>query len=455
MKLFSKFISIFIISITLTNSSNTSLNLKTTTKVENKQEIKTTKYITPVNSKSEVLNSKISTTDSKETEVEKIKNVSNSSSSVNLKPSSTEPVPQPNSYVAKPTPDKSNKPAQVSPSTSPAPVVSAPKPAPQTVPATGKLILGYGTYYYSGDSTSYNSLIGHSTLINELATHTYIINNTGGIYIQDNGPFPQNQISYANGHGIKTLAVVRNEFNASVATSVLNNSTYRINLINSILNSIRSNSFKGVNVDFEMLKSSDREAYTSFMKELYTTLHPLGYLVSIALPAKTYDSSKAYWSYAYDYEKLGNYSDQVILMTYDEHYPGGAPGPIASISWVQQVVNYAVTVIPRSKLLLGLAAYGYDWPSNGGATVSYSIQTANSIAAKYGAEVQWDSTAQVPYYRYTDYNQVTHSVYFENSTSIGYKLNIVNNSNLLGAAIWRLGLEDELYWTTIKTRLNK
>lgn len=449
MKLFSRLLYVFVISSILTYSTNTAFNLKTTAQINSKVEVKN---ITPVNSslKLAVDNAKSNATDKKVDPVQIAKSTPSSASSVKLEIPTPQSVPLPVSPSSISTPTVSP-----TPKTAPLPTSPTPKPAPPSAPTSSKLILGYGTYYYSGDSTSYNSLVGHNSLINELATHTYIIDSTGDIYIQGNGPFPINQVSYAIGHGIKTLAVVRNEFNASVATSVLNNSSYRINLINSIIKSLRSNNFNGVNIDFEMLNSSDRDAYTSFMKELYSTLHPQGYIVSLALPAKTYDSVKAYWSYAYDYASLGNYSDQVILMTYDEHYPGGTPGPIASINWVQQVVSYAASVIPRSKLLLGLAAYGYDWPSNGGATVSYSIQTANNIAEKYGAEIQWNSSAQVPYYNYTDNNQVTHSVYFENSTSIGYKLNIVNNSNLLGAAIWRLGLEDELYWTTIKTKLSK
>ena len=46
-----------------------------------------------------------------------------------------------------------------------------------------------------------------------------------------------------------------------------------------------------------------------------------------------------------------------LFMTYDEHYPGGTAGPIASISWVENVVKYAITVIPREKIMLGVAAY--------------------------------------------------------------------------------------------------
>lgn len=373
-------------------------------------------------------------------------------SSSTTKPTTKQPKLTEKSSTPTPAPKTSPTPVESKPKTAPAPAPAEPTPAPPSKSSSSKLILGYATYYSSADTSSYNALTSHSSLIDSVATHTYITDSKGNLYIQ--GPFPQSQVSYANSKGIDTLAVVRNEFSPSVASSVLNNETYKANLINSIVSSVKKNGFKGVNIDFEILKSSDRNAYTAFMKELYDILHPQGYLVTIALPAKTVDNPKHSWSYAYDYVQLGKYADQVILMTYDEHYPGGTPGPIASIGWVQQIVNYASSVIPKSKLLLGIAAYGYDWRTTDNKLVSYSISKAISTAEKYGAEIQWDSKAQVPYYNYTDEDGIKHSVYFENSTSIGYKLNIVNNSNLKGIAIWRLGLEDESYWTTIKSKLN-
>ena len=95
---------------------------------------------------------------------------------------------------------------------------------------------------------------------------------------------------------------------------------------------------------------------------------------------------------------LLNYSDQIVLMTYDEHYPGGTPGAIASIGWVENVIKYAVTVIPKEKLLLGTAAYGYDWSSNG--TKAYSISGIYNLASTYGAVIKWDSVSQSPYFTY-------------------------------------------------------
>ena len=61
----------------------------------------------------------------------------------------------------------------------------------------------------------------------------------------------------------------------------------------------------------------------------------------------------------------------VVLMTYDEHYFGGAPGSIASMPWVENVLKYATGTISSKKLLLGIPGYGYDWASTGSKTVTF------------------------------------------------------------------------------------
>lgn len=374
-----------------------------------------------------------------------------------VKPSSPKPPAITKKVSAPPTSKPAElKPTAVAPSSNPVEVAPEVKPAPVTSTAVNKLVLGYGTYYYAGDTSSYNSLKNYGSNIDELATHTYSIKSDGSLTIPA-GSFPDNQLTYANSNGIKAIAAIRNEdgdrFSGTLASSVINSPEAKANLINNIQAALKAKNYKGVNIDFEMLSSTDRNSYTEFIKEVYDKLHSQGYLVTIALPAKTNDSTRAYWTYAYDYKSLEPYVDQAILMTYDEHWQTGTPGPIASINWVQSVVNYAASVIPKSKLLLGLGTYGYDWNLSGGYAKSYSIAGAYNTAAKYGAEIQWDDTAKVPYFMYTDSSGAERIVYFEDSTSISYKLNVVNNSGLGGIAIWRLGLEDEKYWTTIKAQI--
>lgn len=319
----------------------------------------------------------------------------------------------------------------------------------QSMSSSSKIILGFATYYYSGDSSSYNSLINNSTTINEIATDTFTTDGLGNI----SGIIPSSQISYANNNGIKPYAMITNKFDGSIAKTLLESSVNRKNLINNISNNLKSNSYKGVNVDLEGLYYYDRNYFTTFMNELYTSLHSQGFVVTVSVPAKTSDGATNSWNGAFDYAQIGNYSDKVILMAYDEHYPGGPAGPIASIGWVQNVVNYASTIIPKNKILLGTAAYGYDWSSNG--TKAYSINQTYNLALTYGSQIMWDSISKNPYFNYTDPRGIKHTVWFENSTSLSYKLDIVNNSNILGISIWRLGLENNDYWTVIKTKLIK
>lgn len=323
-----------------------------------------------------------------------------------------------------------------------------------------KVILGYATYYYSGDNLSYNSLKTNSDLIDQLATDTYNTDESGNLKLtykntDGTGLLPTSQISYANSKNIDTYAMVSNCFDGSVAKSILENAANRRNLINNIIQTIKANNFKGVNIDLEGIYPYDRVYFTTFMSELYNTLHPLGYKVTIAVPAKTVDNLSDGWSGAFDYAQIANYTDEVVIMAYDEHYAGGSPGPIASAWWVQSVVNYAVKNIPSQKILLGLAAYGYDWPSSGASARAYGVNSIYNLAASYGAQIKWDTASNTNYFNYTDSSSVYHNVWFENSTSIAYKLDIVNNNNLGGVAIWRIGLEDSDYWTTIKTKLNK
>lgn len=314
---------------------------------------------------------------------------------------------------------------------------------------TKKQVLGFTTYYYSGDTSSYNSMTANTSSIDEIATQTYNTDSFGNI----SGLVPTNQLTYANNNGIKTYAMLQNNFDGNIAKSVLENQTYRQALENNLLNAIKVNGYKGVNVDLEGVFYYDRSYYTTFVQELYNLLTPQGYSVTLSVPAKTSDSLTNSWSGAYDYAALSKYCDQVAIMTYDEHYPGGTAGPVASIGWVENVVKYAVTVIPKEKIMLGIAAYGYDWSSNG--TKAYGITGMNNLAANNNATIMWDNVSKSPYFNYTDTSGIAHSAWFENGQSVSYKLDLVNTYNINGIAIWRLGLENSDYWTTIKTKFNR
>jgi spore germination protein YaaH len=289
----------------------------------------------------------------------------------------------------------------------------------------------------------------NSGVIDEIATATHITDGLGNI----TGMLPAEQLAYANANGIMPLVLVGNNFDGAIAKTLLESPTNRKNFITKLMALIGNNGYKGVNIDLEGIYYYDRSYYTTFLSEVNAALKPAGYTVTVSVPAKTSDSPTNSWSGAYDYAAIARYADQVIIMTYDEHYPGGTPGPVASINWVNNVVKYAVAVIPKEKLLLGVAAYGYDW--YGTTTKAYSVNGCYNLAAANNAQIQWDEVSKCPYFKYTDSSGTAHTVWFENAQSLGYKLDAVNSSGVSGIAIWRLGLENTDYWNTIKSKLGR
>jgi spore germination protein len=48
-------------------------------------------------------------------------------------------------------------------------------------------------------------------------------------------------------------------------------------------------------------------------------------------------------------------------MTYDQHRPQDAPGPVAARDWAETNLDFLLTRIAKRKLWLGVAGYGYRW----------------------------------------------------------------------------------------------
>lgn len=305
-------------------------------------------------------------------------------------------------------------------------------------------ILGYATYYYNGDESSLNTIKNNSSLLDGIITHTYTSDGEGNL----SGLVPISQLEYAISNNIKIYTSVTNGFKGEISNQILSSSLNRQNLINNIKTEIIKYGLDGVNMDMEGIYYFDRDNYSLFMKELYETLSPLGYEVSIAVPAKTWDNPVNSWNGAFDYNELSLYSDKIVIMTYDEHWGGGEPGPIASINWVDNVSQYALTTIPKDKIVIGLAAYGYDWSSN--PYRAYGISKCYDIANANNATINWDNESQSPYYHYTDINGINHTVWFENEYSIRFKLKLVDEYGLRGVAIWRLGLENQAYLDSLR-----
>lgn len=311
----------------------------------------------------------------------------------------------------------------------------------------GKVIAGYYVKNNSSDKVGYNSLSNNLAVINRIIPFSFEVDQYGNV----GGDHYNEAVSLVQSSGGDALALVNNitngNFNSSAIHRMLTSSSARLRAISGITRILVEHGYQGVNIDFENVPASDRQYLTQFFKELSEALHAKGLLVTASFPAKTYDDKSSAHAGAYDYAALAPYIDQVMIMTYDEHYSGGDAGPVASYPWVEKVIQYALKSYSPDQLILGIAGYGYDWNSHSGKARNYSA--ISNLIKKYNVSPKWDAQAKVPYFTYKTWG-VTHQVWYENSHSTAAKMVLVNKYNLRGVSLWRLGYEDQEIWKTIQ-----
>lgn len=230
-------------------------------------------------------------------------------------------------------------------------------------------------------------------------------------------------------------------FNSDIASAIFASESVQDTLINNIINIMRQKNYYGLNIDFEYIYPSDKENYNNFLQKITDRLNALGYIVLTAVAPKLTGDQQGLLYEAHDYPAHGRIVDRVILMTYEWGYLAGPPQAVAPLREVRRVLDYAVTVIPRNKILMGIPNYGYDWvlPYRRGtlATTFSNIEAVNR-AFRNRAEIKFDESAQSPYYNYYDDQRRQHVVWFEDARSIRAKLMLVDEYNLAGISYWTI-----------------
>ena len=231
-------------------------------------------------------------------------------------------------------------------------------------------------------------------------------------------------------------------FSSQRAAELLADPAARAALTEQVAATMEARGYQGLDVDFEFIPAAQKEDYAQFIRELRQRLAPRGWPVLVALAPKTYAGQPGLLYEAHDYAALGAAADYVLLMTYEWGYTYGPPMAVAPLPNVRAVLDYAVTAIPAGKIFLGVPNYGYDWPLPfvQGSTRAESIsnQRAIELAIQYEIAIQYDETAQAPYFYYTDSAGTVHVVWFEDARSMAAKLRLVAEYGFQGMGFWNL-----------------
>ncbi|MFS0644805.1 LysM peptidoglycan-binding domain-containing protein [Siminovitchia sp. 179-K 8D1 HS] len=239
----------------------------------------------------------------------------------------------------------------------------------------------------------------------------------------------------------------------TLAHTILSNTELQDRLLTNVIQIMNDKGYRLLNIDFENVRQTDRELYNQFLQRAVNRLHPLGYFVSTALAPKTSGTQTGLLYEAHDYPAHGRIVDFVILMTYEWGYRLGPPMAISPLNEMRRVIDYAVTVIPRNKILMGFQLYARDWllpHVQGQEAETFDMQEAMRRALAQGASIQYDERAQSPFFRYTDQQGRRHEVWFEDARSAQAKFNLVKEYGLRGISYWVLGYPFPQNWLLLE-----
>lgn len=215
----------------------------------------------------------------------------------------------------------------------------------------------------------------------------------------------------------------------------------------------------GVNVDIENVTHNQRSQYTQLVRLLREKI-PDHKEVSVAVAANPKGWTEG-WHGSYDYAALAQYADHLMIMTYDEHYEGGNAGPVASMEFVEQSIQYALQYTTGDKIVIGVPFYGRVWGVDNTKIQGQgvSIKTIQKILEQCPSTVTYDETTQSVKAEFTirqgdsftvgsniSLTPGNYVVWYENHDSYQEKLALIEKYDLKGAGAWALGQEDVTIW---------
>jgi spore germination protein len=318
-------------------------------------------------------------------------------------------------------------------------------------PKTGRYISAW--LPDSFDSVNRQSFEANADILDEVSPFWYSANARGDI-LHGSDARDKTLVELAHSKNVLVIPTIHNILTTDPVPSIIRSPERRARHIRNIVDEVLANNYDGIDIDYELLDSGLRPDYSAFINDLAKELHAQGKLLTIAVHAKTADYGGL--GGFQDWAVLGQAVDRLRIMTYDYHWRGGGPGPVAPIYWVRAVADYAKTVVDPAKVVIGVPFYGYNWPP-GGDAIAQTWTDINDLIQSNKLEVnlkESDSNGLV------EENWITYgsrlgrrTVYFATSRSLDAKIDLVQQLDLAGIAIWRLGGEDPRNWQVIRGKL--
>ena len=353
-----------------------------------------------------------------------------------------------------------------------------------------KILTGWLPYYSM--KTYLPAVLNNADLIKEIMPFWYTLKYDGktkkafvaDVYKPANPSVPiAVPLTALRNAGMTIIPTISDGTAELVLAKLLAKPNSRKQVVDEIVATVASQNYDGIDLDFEGFAFIDSTKtwkttapnWVLFVKELGAALHAQKKILSITTPYLFNPAEKQKGYFVYAWAEIAPQIDRLRIMTYD--YSTSRPGPIGPIAWTEKTVKYAVSIMPASKVYLGLPGYGKDWvtkvegvcPSNLAKIITPSakagtflMRDAASIAATYGAVPTYNETfAEVTFSYKREYTGQTSSglsttctasrtAWHQNAQSFSLRAKLVAKYQLGGAAQWVIGQEEPLAMVAIR-----
>ena len=295
-------------------------------------------------------------------------------------------------------------------------------------------------------------------------------------------------VAQARAAHLPLIPAVRDGMPAHGMAAVLADPAQRAAHVSALVNLAVANGYAGIDLDYEQFAFADgtsswaatRPLWVQFISELGPALHARAKLLTVTTPP-IYNGSGApgsgYW--VYDWGGIAPFIDRLRIMSYE--FSSSSPGPMAPLWWVQQIVAHAVTVVPPSKVQVGVPAYGRNFVAgvtgtcpSGVVPDRYDVRNVNTAALvqEKGATPVRDPASGEMTFSYVETFtgpppaaaatttaapppaqvtcQVTRTVWYPDLDSMMAKAHLVGTYGISGIAQWALGMEDPAQWKPLR-----
>lgn len=333
------------------------------------------------------------------------------------------------------------------------PVTDYTEPEYSSIQLPGKVSLGWHSIGGVGGNDTLESMVAGTKGMNVIAPTWFSLSDNEGNF---QSFASSSYVERAHGMGLQVWGVW-DDFNYNNVNQagindyqILSSTTIRGRLIENIVQESLNLDLDGVNIDFEKVTAECSDHYAQFIRELSIACRINGLILS-------FDNYVPFnFNDYYRRDVQGKVADYVIIMGYDEHWHGsGDPGSVASISYVSGGIDRTLEQVPKEKVVNALPFYSILWTIDGATVTDEYLLLSNTkdYLQRIGVEAQWDEeTAQL----YAEWNSGTrtYKLWAETEESIQVKLNVMQNRDIAGVAVWQISYGTPEAWDLINAYVN-